>query len=69
MVYKSKGTKNGVSRSYALDLRGRRENFGPLYPYKNAPRHKRGHSLMQEYGTAFSGFPLAIKANYSKLDF
>ena len=40
----------------------------PLYSYKNAPRQKRVHSLMQEYKVTFLA-SLAIKSNYSNRSF
>jgi len=43
---------------------GAPEKMEPLYSYKNAPRQKRVHSLMQEYWVAFLA-SLAIKSNYS----
>ena len=49
-------------------LRGAPEKMEPLYSYKNAPRHRRVHSLMQEYWVA-SPASLAIKSNYSKRRF
>ena len=49
-------------------LRGAPEKMEPLYSYKNAPRHKRVHSLMQEYWATFLA-SLAIKSNYSNRSF
>ena len=60
--------KEWRGHSYALNLRGAPEKMEPLYSYKNAPRHKRVHSLMQEYWVAFLA-SLAIKSNYSNRSF
>ena len=49
-------------------LRGAPEKMEPPYSYKNAPRQRRVHSLMQEYWVA-SLASLTIKSNYSKRSF
>ena len=46
-------------------LRGAPEKMEPLYSYKNAPRHRRVHSLMQEYWVAFPA-SLAINRTIPK---
>lgn len=57
------GHKEWRGHSYALNLRGEPRKMEPLLSNKNAPRHKRVHSIIQIVERAvFSDFPLLLKS-------
>jgi len=64
------GHKEWRGHPYALNLRGEPRKLEPLLSNKNAPRHKRVHSIIQiVQGSLFFGLSLASSFDHSKLSF
>ena len=68
MQYSKGVQKNGVGRSYALDLRGARRNFIGTPPTNIRMLHANGVCIANacDEGKPFLTLPLLLKSNYSK---